>query len=120
MKILSTILMGILAFSMVFGYQDPLTRETKEDAPDAQTINKRATRICDEDDQRHNLFKYCGGQVKREVDVKDALAFLQLRDEFTMVKRKIKSTALEYMQEECCEETCLMEEISEIKCPFLW
>ncbi|XP_072039740.1 uncharacterized protein [Amphiura filiformis] len=121
MKILSTILMGILVSAMVSGYPDPLTRETKEDAPDAETINKRygwigMMRICGDAGQREYLLNNCGHQhtQKRDVDVKDALAFLQLRDELTMTKRY---SGMEYMQEECCEETCKQEEIAEINCP---
>ncbi|XP_072021407.1 uncharacterized protein [Amphiura filiformis] len=116
MKILSTILIVVLFITMAAGYPDALTRETNEDAPDAQAVNKRSIAwfgtawVC-ETEHMYDVWQHHCEHRSRLRDVKDALGFLKLRGEDNLVKQ-----APEAMREECCEEQCSVEEVRELDC----
>ncbi|XP_072023874.1 uncharacterized protein [Amphiura filiformis] len=133
MKILSTILIGVLAVSMVTSYPDTYLRtlldaldqivdsdatskKTNERAPDAYAMkrgeyNWSGTKtLCG-----GTLQTYKGNICWGKREAKDALAFLETDDRqmdplSTFISLALISTTL---NEECCGEACYREEIAE-------
>ncbi|XP_072023877.1 uncharacterized protein [Amphiura filiformis] len=131
MKILSTILIGVLAVSMVTSYPDTYLRtlldaldqivdsdatskKTNERAPDAYAMKRGeydwsgTKTLCGS-----TLQTFKGNICGRKREAKDALAFLETDDRQTdpiLLALALTSTTL---NEECCGEACYREEIAE-------
>ncbi|XP_072023875.1 uncharacterized protein [Amphiura filiformis] len=131
MKILSTILIGVLAVSMVTSYPDTYLRtllDALDQIVDSDATSKKTNeRAPDADAMKRGEYDWsgtktlCGGTLqtykgnicgKREA--KDALAFLETDDRQTDADPlgiwALISTTL---NEECCGEACYREEIAE-------
>ncbi|XP_072023873.1 uncharacterized protein [Amphiura filiformis] len=135
MKILSTILIGVLAVSMVTSYPDTYLRtllDALDQIVDSDATSKKTNeRAPDADAMKRGEFAWsgtktlCGGTLqtykgnicwgKREA--KDALAFLKTDEtpnrQIPTLDQFITYAISTTLSEECCGEACSREEIAE-------
>ncbi|XP_072017366.1 uncharacterized protein [Amphiura filiformis] len=118
MKISLTLFMGSMVLSMVAGYlTDATSKKTNEEAFNAQAMKRQmpysgwpgVNRVCDAERQQYHFDNVCRVFAR---DMLDALDFLKLRD---VAKRRASFNSVkEDINEECCYESCAVQEIVEL------